>query len=204
MRYVSFVIAVFVLLLAAVPAFSASDTREQFHEWALKKGEGFDTDWNDKIVKKQRADLDKRWNKIAISKESKPRSGRGSSSSYKRAGTSRTYGNRPQSGGSQRPVSGSGFIHKSNHRFLPSSTRPRNGPSRGTSSLRNPAQTSRGFARDGRRGLRSNTRIRNIFGQNRGVSRPRVKSPGRRSQFNRRGRSFSRPRTRADRPRRFR
>jgi hypothetical protein len=204
MRYVSFVVAVLVLLLAAAPAHCSSGRSEQFHQWALKRGEGFDTEWNEKLIKKQRTDLDRRWNSIAISKESRSHTGPATSQRYNRAGTSRTYFSRSKPVGTDWPISGSEFIHKGHYDFLPSSTRMRSGPTRGIISLKNPARASRGFTRDGRRGLRASTKMRNIFGPQRGISRPRIDSPGRWSHFKRHGRSFSRPRSRPDRPKRFR
>lgn len=204
MRYVSFVITVLVLLVVAVPPAHADDARasevSKFKEWALKKGEGFDTEWNQELIRKQRTDLDKRWNAIAVSKESRSRAVRTIGPGYKSTGTSRTYYSRPKANRGQWTVSGSQFIHKGNPEFLPLSTKTRSGPSRGTNSLRNPAQASRGYARDFRRTVRSSTKIRNIFGPQRSVSRPKLKSNRRISKSSRRRRSVSRPRHRADRP----
>lgn len=204
MRYVNIVLTVLVLLVVAVPPAHSSDARasevSKFHEWALKKGKSFDTEWNQELIRKQRADLDKRWNTIAVSKESRSRAVRTIGPGYKNAGTSRTYPCQPKTGTDRLTVSSSKFIHKGNPEFLPLSTRDRSNPSRGTNPLKRPAQASRGYARDFRRSFRSCTKIRNIFGPQKSISRPRLKSNRRCSKSSRRG-SVSRPRHRADRPR---
>ena len=177
-------------LALSVPTNEAGATEpDEFVAWAIKQGQSCDREWS-RIVgaTSSRRDL--------ASPSCRVRTGRGSSTPVR---TIQTAVHR-----AEWTHTTTSFSHRGDLPFLPLSTRNRNGPSRGTGVLRNPAQAQLGISHEYRRPLNSWVQRKRSFGQRSDFTRPRLTSYGRIStQSGRRG-AATRPAYRPDRPKRFR
>lgn len=202
-----FVVAVVFLLVPHRGAIASAGS--DFIEWALEQGEG----------------LDRTWDRIAT--DATPGAARGNSTSATGRSSSASAGwvrsttehwsksnaadwqtsSGPSSDWSLFNDKGNwihsttGFIHKGSQERFPLSTRPRSGPSRGTSKLRNPASAQLGIHHDYRRIPNARVPSKNFFHGRSGKWRISTRIGTRVSSSRRRSRVSTRSSTRISRPR---
>jgi hypothetical protein len=206
MRYL-IVITVLSLLLApsliTPPAKACASERSEFVTWALKQGKDCDYTWKNIASKKMSVvghitcAPTEGWSIIATTQ--------GLSISATDRGWSQSGSNGSDAGnkGSGWQVNSYGYIHKGRLPFMPYSTRDRNKPRRGYSKLSSPAQSRLSLPHELRRPFNSTTQIRKTLTRRGIITRPRLKSTGHISKSHSRGRGFTRPRYRPDRPKRL-
>ena len=211
MRFINvfsvFVAAVVFLLIPRQGAIASNGS--DFVEWALEQGKGLDRNWGRITAGSMPGAA--RGNSTSATGRSSSASAVWIRSTVENWNRSNTANWRTSSGQSSEwsPCneegnwihSTTGFIHKGSQERFPLSTRPRSGPSRGTSKLRNPASARLGTAHDHRRIPNVRVPKKNFFHGRLGKTRISPKRGTRISPFRQRSRVSSRSSRRVSRPR---
>ncbi len=182
MRYYTTITA-FVLIFAASELFSGSDAAAEsaeFGAWARVQSERFDARWNS-IARTAPTNVEASFSRFRSMRPSKVRTGISKRSNLWTG-------------------SKSGFIHKGGRMpFMELSSRPRRGPSRGVTGLRNPAKARLNVPHSGIRNPRAGIPDKHFFSNVRSSTRPNLRIGSRTGGRSRSG--FTRPAYRVNRPR---